>query len=47
MNSVLGETLEGLHREYQRSTPQCAQKYVPQENAALLDSVQGENLEDQ
>ena len=46
MNSDLGETLEGVHREYQRSAPQSAQKYVPQENASLLNSVQGENLED-
>ena len=44
MNSVLGENLEGLHREYQRSAPQSAQKCVPEKKAALLSR---ENLEDQ
>ena len=47
MNSVLGENLEGLHREYQRSAPQSAQKCVPEKHAALLNSVLEENLEDQ
>ena len=36
MNSVLGENLEDLRREYQRSAPQSAQKYVPQKNAVEL-----------
>ena len=47
MNSVLGENLEGLHREYRRSAPQSAQKCVSEMNASLLNSVQEENLEDQ
>ena len=43
-----GETLEGLHQplENQRSAPQSAQNCVPEEQAALLSSVQEENLED-
>ena len=43
MNSGLGENLEGLHQDYQRSAPQSAQKGVP---AALLKPVREENLED-
>ena len=48
MNSVLGENLEGLHqpRENQRSAPQFAQNCVPEKQAALLNSVCEENLED-
>ena len=47
MNSVLGENLEGLHREYQRSAPQSVQKCVSWRKASLLNSVWEENLEDQ
>ena len=34
-NPAQGENLEDFHREYQRSAPQSAQKYVPHQNAAL------------
>ena len=44
MNSVLGEYLEGLHRECRRTAPQSAHKCV---SAALLNPVGEENLEDQ
>ena len=43
-NPVLVENLEDLHLEYQRSAPQSAQKYVPRQYAALLNSVQGKSL---
>ena len=45
MNSVLGENFGGLGN--QRSAPQSAQKCVPGNHAALLNSVWEENLEDQ
>ena len=44
MNCVLGENLESLHRECQRSAPQSAQKCVPGKHAALLNPVQGKIL---
>ena len=47
MNSDLGENLEGLHQDCQRSAPQSAQKYVLEKKATLLHSVQEENLEGQ
>ena len=35
MNSVLGENLEGLHRENKRSAPHSAQKGALQKKAAV------------
>ena len=48
MSSVLGENLGGLHQQgNRRSAPESAQEHVPGNHAALLNSVQEENLEDQ